>query len=107
MITGKCPYCERGDVELTKHHLVPQSRISRYAKKLGETPQELRERVVWLCRPCHSNGHDHLTEKEMALVYNTQEKLAAHPAMVKFTDWLKKSGAKGKIKHKSARSKKK
>ena len=41
-----------------------------------------------LCRPCHSQLHALLTEKELEREWNTLERLRAHPELMKFAAWI-------------------
>lgn len=42
-----------------------------------------------LCRACHGQAHHVFTEKEMELEYNTLDRIAAHPEIRKFVDWIR------------------
>jgi predicted RNA-binding protein len=42
-----------------------------------------------LCKPCHKQIHELITEKDMALRFNTIEDLKAHPAVAKWIEWVK------------------
>lgn len=45
-------------------------------------------RVAWLCRPCHSQVHAVFTNRDLALDYNTLEKLKTVPEIQKFATWV-------------------
>jgi len=74
-----CPLCDRGmpKKERSKHHLIPVSESSPRGKK------------AIIHRVCHVKIHSLFTEEELALKYNTIEKLKEHPEMQKFIKWIK------------------
>lgn len=84
---GTCALCGRAGIEVTQHHLVPRMahRQTRVRRKFG---REERQETAALCRPCHRNVHNVLSEKELADHYHTLAKLAAHPEVAKFTAWI-------------------
>jgi hypothetical protein len=84
-----CDLCNRNVPELTRHHLIPQTRHKNKRNKKNFTRQEVKERLIMLCRICHRNVHAQLTEKQLEYEYNTIEKLLEHPEIKKFTDWIK------------------
>jgi hypothetical protein len=76
---GLCELCGRAMPELTRHHLIPRTRHkNKRTRKIFER-SEMKERIAWLCRPCHRNVHACVDNKELAQNYNTLETLAAHP----------------------------
>jgi len=96
-----CECCERNDVGLSKHHLIPRTtHKNKRIKKLFPTKEE-RNETTYVCILCHKAFHDFFKEKELALDYNTLEKLKNHPAIQKHIKWVKKqqpgSEVKGKI----------
>lgn len=50
---------------------------------------EVKHRLAWLCRPCHSHVHALFTEKVLERELNTLEQLAAQPEVVKFVNWIR------------------
>jgi hypothetical protein len=84
-----CALCGRALQRLTRHHLIPKTRHKNKRNKKRFDRADVRERIVWICRPCHSHVHAVFTEKELEYEYNTLEKLAAQPAIGKFTEWIK------------------
>lgn len=73
---------------MTKHHLIPRTRHRNKRVKKLFSREEMTGRVLWLCRPCHHHLHRVLDEKQLALEYNTRDKLLAHPEIKQFVDWL-------------------
>jgi hypothetical protein len=84
-----CELCEREFQKLTKHHLIPRTRHKNKRNKKNFDRQEVRERVIWICGPCHKNIHALLTEKELEYDYNTLDLLKEHPGVKKFVEWIK------------------
>ncbi|MFP4162222.1 MAG: hypothetical protein ACLFSK_09630 [Ectothiorhodospira sp.] len=82
-----CQLCGRAEV-LTRHHLIPRTRHRNRRNKRLFTRDEVRERVIWVCRPCHSQIHRVLDEKTLEREYNTLEALQNHPDLRSFTQWI-------------------
>lgn len=78
-MTGACVICGREET-LTRHH-------NKRNKREFERPA-LRQ-VVGVCRPCHSQIHQLLTEKELEREFNTVFRLRVHPEIAKFADWIR------------------
>ena len=88
--TSSCALCSRRADIMTRHHLVPRSRLQRRSRedrkklKSQETPN-----ITYLCRPCHDQIHTVFTENELDKQYNSLEMVREHPEMVKFINWIK------------------
>lgn len=95
-----CELCGRPE-QLTKHHLIPQCRLKNVKKMI----RILNPNIIWICRPCHSNIHAVLSEKELETHYNTKRTLLSHPDVRKFVNWIgkKQTGLKVPIKKKKKR----
>lgn len=93
-MTGPCVICGREET-LTRHHLIPRTR-HRNKRNKREFDRAIVKVTVGMCRPCHSQLHALLTEKELEREWNTLEKLRSHPELMKFADWIatKPSGFK-------------
>ncbi len=85
-MTGTCAICDR-DETLTRHHLIPRTRHHNKRNK-REFDRAVVKQVVGICRPCHSQIHALLSEKELERQYNTVEKLRAHSGIAKFAAWI-------------------
>ncbi|MFL6541737.1 MAG: hypothetical protein ACJ8I9_01090 [Chthoniobacterales bacterium] len=85
-MTGRCAICDR-DETLTRHHLIPRTRHHNKRNK-REFDRAVVKEVVGICRPCHSQIHAVLTEKELERDYSTMAKLRAHPEVAKFARWI-------------------
>ena len=83
---GNCAICGREET-LTRHHLIPRTRHSNKKNK-RDFDRELVRQIVGLCRPCHSQIHALLTEKELEREYNTVAALREHPGVAKFASWI-------------------
>jgi len=86
-MTGKCELCERDGLQLTGHHLIPQT---RHNKKVKRDVGQDRHKKVPICLPCHTQIHSLITEKEMEREWNTIEKLKSHPDVAKWIGWVQK-----------------
>lgn len=84
----QCELCGRNEPGLTKHHLIPRTRHRNKRVKKLFSRDEMANRVLWVCRPCHHHIHRVLDEKQLALEYNTRDKLLDHPEIRQFVDWL-------------------
>jgi hypothetical protein len=88
-MTGKCELCEREVSALTKHHLIPKARHANKRNKREFDRHEVKHRVAWFCRPCHSHVHALFTEKTLEREFNTLESLKAHSEVAKFMSWIR------------------
>jgi hypothetical protein len=68
-VEGNCVICGREET-LTRHHLIPRTRHSNKKNK-RDFEREVVRQVVGICRPCHSQIHALLSEKELEREYNT------------------------------------
>lgn len=85
-MTGVCVICQREET-LTRHHLIPRTRHANKRNK-REFDRAVVKVTVGMCRPCHSQLHALLTEKELEREWNTLEKLRTHPDLMKFAAWI-------------------
>lgn len=86
MTKGTCKLCQRSEMALTRHHVIPQEVHHRAKKK---DPKAEVNVVEMICRPCHSQIHNIFTNKELSRVFNTIEKLAEHPEIKRFVEWIR------------------
>ena len=85
------PFCDlhQGEgYEMSKHHLIPQTRHKNKRVK-RDLEQEERNMKIRVCQPCHSKIHSVLTEKELEREWNTLEKIQSHPEIAKFIVWVR------------------
>ncbi len=85
-----CELCKRRMTALTKHHLIPRTRHKNRRNKRQFTREEVKSRILWVCRPCHNHIHDVFSEKELERHYNTLEALLSHPDILRFRHWIAK-----------------
>jgi|AntDeeMinimDraft_5_1070356.scaffolds.fasta_scaffold32964_1 hypothetical protein len=85
---SRCELCGRRGVRTTRHHLIPRRthRLKRIRKRFDR--DERLGAILPVCRPCHSQLHAVLGEKELAETYNSAAALRAHPEIATFIDWL-------------------
>ncbi len=83
---GTCAICRRLET-LTRHHLIPRTRHSNRRNKRDFERKRVHQ-TVGICRPCHSQIHAVLTEKELEREWNTVERLLQHPEIHRFALWI-------------------
>lgn len=86
-----CALCGRSGsaLKLTRHHLVPRSQHRKTRCRRQHPDRDERNRTVDLCRPCHGQVHAVLSEQELSAEYHTLDRLAAHPEVARFVEWVK------------------
>ncbi len=95
-----CELCKR-DLPLTFHHLVPKKVMDKtYVRNKLEVDEDFDFNAygIDVCRDCHSMIHRKIDHINLALYYNTAEKLLGHPDIEKFVDWVSKQNKKVKRK---------
>ncbi len=75
--TQTCELCLREVDLLSRHHLVPREEGGRY----GPTAE--------ICQPCHSTIHLLLSNKELAMLYNSIPALQTAEPLQKYLRWVK------------------
>lgn len=89
---GMCALCERNDIAVTEHHLIPRTlHTNRRVRKYFTVSQ--MEQTIDLCRACHKTVHACYTEKELAQSFNTIEALRSAKFVLRFVEWIKKKPA--------------
>jgi len=84
----RCELCGRVVAALTRHHLIPRTRHRKKRNRRLFDRQDVRTRILWICRPCHDHIHEVLSEKEMEADYHSREALLEHPAIRRFVAWI-------------------
>jgi len=84
--------CKRFSARLTRHHLIPRTRHHNKKTRRNSTREE-REQTVLFCSACHKQVHALLSEKELERDYDTAGKIAAHPEIARFLDWVRRQPA--------------
>ena len=68
-----CELCQRANMKLTFHHLIPRKMHSKkYVQKVHPNI-ELNRYGINLCIPCHKQLHKLFTHRELALEYYSPE----------------------------------
>ena len=86
----QCELCKR-KLKLTEHHLIPKE---MHNKKWCKTLFTLEERVgniAHVCHDCHAAIHHFISNKDLARLYNTIDKLKEQEDLMKFVNWVSKS----------------
>lgn len=83
---GPCAICGREEI-LSRHHLIPRTRHHNKRNK-REFDRAVVRQIVGLCRPCHSQIHQLLSEKQLERDFNSVATLKAHPGIAKFAEWI-------------------
>lgn len=84
-----CELCGRKVPNITRHHLIPQTRHKNKRNKKQFDREDVKSRIALLCRPCHSHVHKTLCNKDLEREFNTIETLRQHPDISKFVAWIK------------------
>ena len=85
-MVGNCAICGREET-LTRHHLIPRTRHHNKRNK-REFERAVVRQIAGICRPCHTQIHALLSEKELEREFNTIEHLKAHRGVSKFAEWI-------------------
>ena len=88
-MSGICELCRRAVSVLTKHHLIPKARHSNKRNQREFDRREVKQRLAWFCRPCHTHVHALFTEKTLERELNTLALLAANSEVAKFVSWIR------------------
>jgi hypothetical protein len=83
-----CELCGRRGVALTRHHLIPRTRLKGKRNPGRQARQQALERIALLCPPCHQYAHEVIPEREMAERYSTVQALREHPLIGRFARWI-------------------
>ena len=88
--SNRCELCGRQVDDLQQHHLIPRTRHRNRRNKKNFGRRDVRERIAWLCGPCHDTIHTTFTAKELEYDYNTVAAIREHAAIRKFIRWLRR-----------------
>lgn len=86
---GKCDLCQREEISLTFHHLIPKTLHSKKWFKKNYTETQLNCGID-VCRDCHEAVHDFISEKNLGKQYNSLKLLLAHEKVANFISWVRK-----------------
>ncbi|GAM86411.1 hypothetical protein ANO11243_044250 [Dothideomycetidae sp. 11243] len=83
----ECELCERTQLPLTYHHLIPRQMHAKAVKRGWVKDWEL-QKVAWLCRACHSFVHRHASNEELARELNSVENLLQRVEVRAWVAWV-------------------
>lgn len=103
---GECALCERY-MKLTRHHLIPKSTWNKVESRFhrDEEFSEIREKFDLLdvplktflghytadvCRRCHAHIHSTFPNWDLAVSYNSLDKLLSDDRIYKYAAWASK-----------------
>ncbi|MCM3676020.1 HNH endonuclease [Peribacillus simplex] len=92
-MNGTYKLCDRGEIELTIHHLTP--------RELGGSLLP----IAYLCKSCHKQIHALYSNREMAIRLNTVLLLKGDEALKKYLKWIKKQPVTRAIKIRKSKTK--
>lgn len=92
---GQCELCQRKDVTLTKHHLLPREEGGK------------EEHISYICEACHKHIHALYTNKELAIRLSTIKDLQSDEQISKYLKFIKKQPASKKVKSYKSRERRK
>ena len=88
-----CELCERTNMKLTFHHLIPRKmHDKKYIQKLHPTI-EFNRYGIYLCIPCHNQLHTLFSHKDLAIEFYSIERIKTSEKMkaaIKFNAKQKK-----------------
>ncbi|KAJ3296921.1 hypothetical protein HDU79_005281 [Rhizoclosmatium sp. JEL0117] len=89
LLPGCCEicYCNR---RLGFHHLIPRMTHKRVVNRGLFTIEDCRTRGIMVCGTCHRTLHRRWTHMELALKYNTLDKIMADEGMVRYQAWAER-----------------
>jgi 5-methylcytosine-specific restriction protein A len=88
-MTGTCQLCDRENLFLTKHHLIPRGRHNKRVKRDNEGNEK---NTTPMCRSCQNQIHSLFTNKQLERDFNTIEMLKANEDVQRWIKWIRKHG---------------
>jgi len=87
----KCELCGRTDTYLNFHHLIPKFVHKKGKFKNKYDKEFMKSHGIWICKyHCHKSIHKFFSEKYLAEILNTLEKLLANQKIIDYIEWHKK-----------------
>lgn len=87
MAHGLCSLCNV-NYATSFHHMIPKAVFKKRYIRQEFNKQGVTQHVKPLCRPCHMFIHKAFTHEELALEYNTIEKMRANGLVRKFVGYI-------------------
>lgn len=85
----RCTLCGQPS-HLTFHHLVPKDQHDKRWVRERYAIETLRNRGIWICRPCHDFLHARFDERTLAERLDSIETLREEPAVARHIAWASK-----------------
>jgi hypothetical protein len=82
----RCMLCGQPS-HLTFHHLVPKDLHDKRWVRERYSIETLRNRGIWICRPCHNFLHAKFDVRTLAEQLDSIETLRQEPAVAKHIAW--------------------
>lgn len=92
---GTCELCNRENIVLTKHHLLPREEGGK------------EEHISYICEDCHKHIHALYTNRELAVRLNTIKDLQADEKIAKYLKFIKKQPASKKVRSRKSKERRK
>jgi hypothetical protein len=89
-----CEICERENLKLQFHHLIPKKYHSKKSAKKVFTVEEMKTRGIMVCKLCHKTIHKFFNHKKLAFELNTLEALLNTEKIKKHKEWAQKQKVK-------------
>lgn len=83
----ECEICDREQLPLTYHHLIPRA-VHAKAVKRGWHESWMLNKVAWLCRSCHSFVHRIATNEDLAKDWYSIDLLLEREDVQKWAVWV-------------------
>lgn len=88
-----CELCKReGVLRITAHHLIPKEEGGKDSA------------VIYLCDDCHRQIHALFTNRELAIRFNTIEKLQKNEKIIRYLNYIRKQPSDKQIAIKKSRA---
>lgn len=88
-----CELCRReGIKKVTEHHLIPREQGGKYGA------------IAMLCDDCHRQIHALYTNKELAALFYTVERLESDEKVAKYLNYVRKQSPSKKLNIKKSRN---
>jgi len=85
----ECEICERDQLPLTYHHLIPKQMHEKAVKRGWVKDWEVLK-VAWLCRACHNFVHQIASNEVLARELNSIELLMEREDVQSWSAWIGK-----------------
>lgn len=85
----ECEMCERDQLPLTYHHLIPRA-VHAKAVKRGWAKEWELQKVAWLCRACHSFVHRMASNEELAKEWHDMDDIMEREDVQAWAQWVRK-----------------